>query len=153
VETTEPKRCLTCGYILEHLPESRCPECGRGFDPEDSTTWCAQPKSGQAHLIGALTGAVITIIWLVLTLPAFVRLPSNDPVTPAQLVAPGLIAFGIEVVVVITAARALRQPSPVITRRPRLRAAVVIGLLIIGVFGVYAFRACVLLAPRYIPLT
>jgi uncharacterized paraquat-inducible protein A len=37
--TTEPKRCLGCGYILEHLPEPRCPECGRQFDPNDAATY------------------------------------------------------------------------------------------------------------------
>ncbi len=33
------KRCLTCGYILDHLPAPRCPECGRDFDPTDRTTY------------------------------------------------------------------------------------------------------------------
>jgi hypothetical protein len=30
-----PPRCLWCGYILEYLPEDRCPECGNAFDPDD----------------------------------------------------------------------------------------------------------------------
>lgn len=29
------KLCLGCGYNLDHLPENRCPECGRLFDPDD----------------------------------------------------------------------------------------------------------------------
>ena len=29
-------RCLSCKYDLTHLPEHRCPECGREFDPDDS---------------------------------------------------------------------------------------------------------------------
>ncbi len=28
-------RCPTCGYIVLHLPEPRCPECGRAFDQAD----------------------------------------------------------------------------------------------------------------------
>lgn len=28
-------RCINCGYQLTHLSESRCPECGKEFDPED----------------------------------------------------------------------------------------------------------------------
>jgi hypothetical protein len=33
------KRCLGCGYILDGLPENRCPECGREFDPNDGQTY------------------------------------------------------------------------------------------------------------------
>lgn len=31
--------CLQCGYSLRGLVETRCPECGRAFDPNDSTTF------------------------------------------------------------------------------------------------------------------
>lgn len=31
-------RCLTCDYSLTSLPEPRCPECGRPFDPADPHT-------------------------------------------------------------------------------------------------------------------
>jgi len=31
-------RCLDCDYPLRGLPENRCPECGRGFDPDDPKT-------------------------------------------------------------------------------------------------------------------
>ena len=31
--------CLGCGYALRGLPDSVCPECGRGFDPGDPTTF------------------------------------------------------------------------------------------------------------------
>ncbi len=30
--------CRGCGYPLVRLPENRCPECGRGFDPENPRT-------------------------------------------------------------------------------------------------------------------
>jgi hypothetical protein len=30
--------CLGCGYALRGLSDSRCPECGRAFDPFDSKT-------------------------------------------------------------------------------------------------------------------
>lgn len=32
-------RCKTCGYLLENLTGGRCPECGRGFDPEIPATY------------------------------------------------------------------------------------------------------------------
>ena len=28
-------RCARCGYDLRGLPEARCPECGRPFEPEE----------------------------------------------------------------------------------------------------------------------
>ncbi len=40
VPLSQPSRfCLKCGYVLDGLPENRCPECGRGFDPQKSDTW------------------------------------------------------------------------------------------------------------------
>ena len=33
--------CRGCGYRISELPEPRCPECGRGFDPTDSRTFDA----------------------------------------------------------------------------------------------------------------
>lgn len=34
-----PMTCLGCGYILEGLPENRCPECGRHFSPNNPDTF------------------------------------------------------------------------------------------------------------------
>lgn len=31
-------RCQGCGYLLRDLPEPRCPECGRTFDPADRSS-------------------------------------------------------------------------------------------------------------------
>lgn len=31
--------CIRCGYSLGGLAVPRCPECGRLFDPDDSTTY------------------------------------------------------------------------------------------------------------------
>ncbi len=42
--TTPTKYCLGCGYDLEHLGESGCPECGRTFDPTDSSTFGPLPR-------------------------------------------------------------------------------------------------------------
>ncbi len=35
--------CRGCHYDLRHLSESRCPECGRGFDPLDRATFTTRP--------------------------------------------------------------------------------------------------------------
>jgi len=35
--------CLGCKYPLDGLAEHRCPECGRPFDPADSTSFTLKP--------------------------------------------------------------------------------------------------------------
>ncbi len=35
--------CLTCDYDLRGLPEHRCPECGRAFDPSHPETFARKP--------------------------------------------------------------------------------------------------------------
>ena len=42
-------RCLSCHYNLKNLPEHRCPECGRGFDPDDPSTFKTRPLRGPFH--------------------------------------------------------------------------------------------------------
>jgi hypothetical protein len=37
------KRCLTCYYVLDNLPEPRCPECGREFHPDVPSTYTTKP--------------------------------------------------------------------------------------------------------------
>src|SRR5687767_15356268 len=37
------KRCLTCYYVLDHLPTAQCPECGRPFDPLNPFTYTVKP--------------------------------------------------------------------------------------------------------------
>jgi hypothetical protein len=32
-------RCIDCDFDLERISEPRCPECGRGFDPQDGGTF------------------------------------------------------------------------------------------------------------------
>jgi hypothetical protein len=56
------KRCLGCGYILDGLPEPRCPECGRGFDPSEPATYAiGSPRHGWWHVL-----LVFASIWLAL---------------------------------------------------------------------------------------
>ncbi len=46
---TKPGCCRVCGYNLAHLPEPRCPECGKPFNPEDlrrELPWNAGPDWG-----------------------------------------------------------------------------------------------------------
>jgi hypothetical protein len=66
--------CLGCGYALRGLPETRCPECGRGFDPRKPMTMRVPglnsrppPKPvpfGIAINLWALTATAVTTIGL-----------------------------------------------------------------------------------------
>jgi hypothetical protein len=59
----EPKRCLACGYILDHLPEPRCPECGRPFDPGDPTTFArGAPRGWLSSVAHALLAALLIVV-------------------------------------------------------------------------------------------
>jgi hypothetical protein len=63
--------CLDCRYPLKGLPESRCPECGRAFDPSDPETfrssdgpsfwqsWGRPPGRTHAALALLTTAAVV----------------------------------------------------------------------------------------------
>ncbi len=57
--------CRGCRYDLRHLPESRCPECGRDFDPSDPLTFSTF-QSGKVGAVAALFG--------LLDLPRWVRI-------------------------------------------------------------------------------
>lgn len=37
-------RCARCGYPLLHLPQTRCPECGKSFDLSDPTSFRPPPR-------------------------------------------------------------------------------------------------------------
>jgi hypothetical protein len=52
----ETMRCFGCGYDLHGLPENRCPECGRAFDPSNSTTFLCRLADGRKYLAAALLG-------------------------------------------------------------------------------------------------
>ena len=65
--------CLGCSYNLRGLPEPRCPECGRPFDPGDSRTFrdsVVVPRPFAPVLIAYLlplgAGA---LFWLTIPLP------------------------------------------------------------------------------------
>jgi predicted amidophosphoribosyltransferase len=38
-QSAPSRYCSNCGYVLDGLPENRCPECGRPFDPDDPRTF------------------------------------------------------------------------------------------------------------------
>jgi hypothetical protein len=67
-------RCLKCDYPLQGLTESRCPECGRRFDPADPKTmrfgrrgertqrWLIKPVGWPTFVLAvAATGGVLAL--------------------------------------------------------------------------------------------
>lgn len=59
--------CRECGYSLRGLADPRCPECGREFDPGDSSTFAVQPNtyraSGQIMLVYATPVVMTFAVW------------------------------------------------------------------------------------------
>ena len=51
------KRCLGCGYILDGLPEPRCPECGRAFNGDDVLSYMTQPQSCLPLVVASASAA------------------------------------------------------------------------------------------------
>ena len=63
--------CLTCGYILNNLRDSRCPECGRSFDLNDFTTfykyepWNERWNVSKPVLVLVIALPVLLLLWLI----------------------------------------------------------------------------------------
>ena len=62
-------RCLSCHYELKNLPQNRCPECGRAFDPTNPVTFYDPPKIAWKILlrnVAILVSAFAAFVWLFL---------------------------------------------------------------------------------------
>ena len=62
-----PRYCLKCFYALRDLDSHSCPECGRGFDPDDSRTTSARPIRSIPRSI-ALFATILTFVLAGVTL-------------------------------------------------------------------------------------
>lgn len=60
--------CPTCGYNLTGLPQNRCPECGKTFDPRQ--VGIQQARRSRLEMPDEITPGVV-VAWLLL-LPALV---------------------------------------------------------------------------------
>jgi hypothetical protein len=131
----EAMLCLGCGYDLRGLPENRCPECGRAFDPVDPTTFAAGMRDGRPYLALSVLSAVVVAV----------------PFTPwFGLPAPMLLPFQIGAMIVSIAIlwksmRILREPRGCIRYRYALAfAAFVCILSLVGccslVYAALTFR-------------
>lgn len=60
--------CLGCGYNLNQLTEPRCPECGRGFSPDDTSSW-GNPRAFRFRRPAQVSGR---LCWIAAVLPAII---------------------------------------------------------------------------------
>jgi len=61
------KYCLTCRYCLNHLESNECPECGRGFDPDDEKTFAYTPNRFSWPRWELLPALVLFVVFIVQT--------------------------------------------------------------------------------------
>jgi hypothetical protein len=56
--------CLRCGYSLHLLPEPRCPECGRAFDPKRASTYAISGANYRIRRVVRLSfgAAVVALV-------------------------------------------------------------------------------------------
>jgi hypothetical protein len=131
----EHKHCLGCGYILDGLPELRCPECGREFDPADPGTYHAPgPQAGRALLIAAAVGASATVLASTLGLW---ELRVGDEAVGYGDWAPGLIEVAGVLCCLIVTGRALdqlRRGHLTLRERGRSRYALLISAIAVLLF-------------------
>src|SRR3954471_8848655 len=91
--TELPPRCLECNYVLRGLPEPRCPECGRYFDPTDPSSYTVKPPFvlWRYWLPPLVMTAAACAIWALLYRTAGVGVAATL-VTPFAL--GGLLGYG-----------------------------------------------------------
>lgn len=131
----EPVRCVGCGYILEGLPENRCPECGRRFDPQDQRTYCTTRVSGRRHL------AATTVSLIGLVLAWWLANLCFDPTAPMSILCAVLmvvVSLGVFVCLAIDGWRAILVPRHLMQHRLALKAALMIAALVVGGLGAVA---------------
>jgi hypothetical protein len=92
--TSASMYCRQCGYQLAGLSQSRCPECGRPFDPRNPRTFLRWPRSwtvrrwihrAEHTLLGGLIGIGLLIggLWLYLRLWCYPEWKSEQPIIAA----------------------------------------------------------------------
>jgi hypothetical protein len=125
-------RCLGCGYDLHGLPENRCPECGRPFNPDNSATFLCSQVDGRKYLTLALSGL------FGMTAPIMVArlLGSSSAGQAVECAVIAVFPIGLLTTAVAlgVSIRRLRQPPAATVHRNALVAALLVSLLPYAVF-------------------
>jgi hypothetical protein len=61
--------CKKCGYPLDGLSEKRCPECGRGFDPDDKESFVTESRILREGHIYAIVLGIVAFVSICLPAP------------------------------------------------------------------------------------
>ena len=59
--------CLKCRYVLNHLDQPRCPECGRVFDPANPATYAKTPYRLRHWPVVVTWLTAVVPLWLLLS--------------------------------------------------------------------------------------
>ncbi len=123
-------RCLGCGYNLRGLPENRCPECGRTFDPDDPQSYVSKLRSGRVYLAAAIGGLAAMAIPL-----AAAKLGDLEVIRSSAallLLAPFMVGgLAAEAIVLDASVRALRRPPELVQYRKAMVVALLISLIVV----------------------
>lgn len=136
-------RCKACGYDLRSLPEHRCPECGRRFDPDNPRTFLTKPASGRGPLVRAIVGVILVATPLVLAYLADLGVLNLPEMGLLLLLGPAMMVTGfvIEYLVLRTSTTAIFGRLRWIEHRRAFVAAFLFSLLVVvGGLGTLAFR-------------
>lgn len=121
----QPRRCTECDYIVDHLTEHRCLECGCVFDPNDPAA-NANGRGGRSGIRLLLAAVLVPSVSFVTNfIASFVGGGTYKVVSRATFV----LQF-VVVVAVFAAIRKKRYTNPI-----ALWAAAVLSLLALGVLG------------------
>jgi hypothetical protein len=115
-------RCIDCDFDLERISEPRCPECGRGFDPQDGGTFIGPGHTRFSRRLAQAPG------WPMFVLASLVAL---------LILASGFVpsaAFGAQISAVLAGF---------------LLAVIYIGRVYMGLIGQFTLPRC---RPRAVPI-
>ena len=132
VSAPEAKRCLDCGYILDHLTELRCPECGRVFNPTNPWSYTGSPQSCRPLLAATVCAALLQ------SAPILVYVEQLACV----YVVLAVLGAVIHVWVIVAAIRLLPMPRAAVANRATGALAALLSVLLLPVPCLLSLRGC-----------
>lgn len=95
-------RCKHCGYRLDRLPEHRCPECGGGFNPADTSLLVLSNRHPRVIVSVVVLAPVFFLLGLLIAM--VVMFLAGLPVSLLWPGAIGLLAAVASIPVIVHAA-------------------------------------------------